>query len=201
MRLSALEQDALDWQRQLKFAGFYEGKLDGIAGRLTRLAVAEWKESHNQLREKFGHVDARSENNLLTLQPLAAMKIRRLIVALRKIDNWKIICGLRTYAEQDALYGRRPRVTKARGGQSMHNFGLAADLCLFDGSKDIWEPDSGKDSIYNDVRDIAKSVGLVWGGSWTSIYDPGHVQLGEVSVATLNQAYTTGLTQLSALIK
>jgi hypothetical protein len=43
--------------------------------------------------------------------------------------------GVRTFAEQDALYaqGRTRkglRVTNAKGGQSYHNYGLAADCAL-----------------------------------------------------------------------
>lgn len=32
---------------------------------------------------------------------------------------------LRTFAEQDALFNAKPQVTKAKGGQSYHNYGLA----------------------------------------------------------------------------
>ncbi|MEK4456343.1 M15 family metallopeptidase [Paenibacillus sp. FSL R10-2748] len=48
---------------------------------------------------------------------------------------WIVITqGLRTYAEQDALYAqgrngdKRPKVTKVRGGYSNHNFGFASGL-------------------------------------------------------------------------
>ncbi len=53
---------------------------------------------------------------------------------------------LRTFAEQDALYAQgRSKVgaivTYAKGGDSMHNFGLAVDICLLiDKDKNgIWE--------------------------------------------------------------
>lgn len=45
---------------------------------------------------------------------------------------------LRTFAEQDALYAQgrtdksKPEVTKARGGQSYHNYGLAIDVVLIE---------------------------------------------------------------------
>jgi peptidoglycan L-alanyl-D-glutamate endopeptidase CwlK len=46
---------------------------------------------------------------------------------------WYVIQGYRTHAEQDALYaqGRTtpgPIVTRAKGGQSPHNWGLAIDV-------------------------------------------------------------------------
>ena len=46
----------------------------------------------------------------------------------------KAICRfsytLRIFAEQDALFNARPQVTKAKGGQSYHNYGLAVDIVL-----------------------------------------------------------------------
>ena len=44
-------------------------------------------------------------------------------------------------------------------------------------------------------------LGLVWGGDFKSIYDPGHVQLGELSTATLHHAYTTGSATLAQLLQ
>ena len=45
----------------------------------------------------------------------------------------RIAQGLRTFAEQDALYAQgrtKPgaKVTNAKGGQSIHNYGLAVDI-------------------------------------------------------------------------
>lgn len=40
MIYAELQQDTLAWQRALKFAGMYRGKLDGLTGPLTREAAA-----------------------------------------------------------------------------------------------------------------------------------------------------------------
>jgi len=37
---------------------------------------------------------------------------------------------LRTFAEQDALFLKKPKVTNAKAGQSYHNYGLAFDIVL-----------------------------------------------------------------------
>lgn len=37
---------------------------------------------------------------------------------------------LRTFAEQDALFLKRPKVTNAKAGQSYHNYGAAFDIVL-----------------------------------------------------------------------
>lgn len=200
MTYAELQSNTLAWQRALKFAGLYKGQLDGITGPLTREAAAQWRESHKQLQTRYGRLDKRTEDNLLTLQPLAALKVRQMMTALRGLADWRLICGLRTYDEQDKLYAKRPKVTNARGGQSMHNFGIAADVCLFRGGVDIWTPSEGPKSIYNPVAALAHKLGLVWGGDWRSPYDPGHVQLGSIPTATLHRAYTTGASTLAQLL-
>jgi len=55
----------------------------------------------------------------------------------------------RTIAEQDALFKQRPKVTNAKGGQSIHNYGLAFDIVLLydkDGNETFetasWEQNS-----------------------------------------------------------
>ena len=201
MKYAELKMNTLSWQRALKFAGFYRGALDGMTGPLTREAATQWEISHGQLQARYGQVDSRSESYLWTLQPLAAMRVRQVIVTMRGQADWKIICGIRTYAEQDALYKQGPHVTRARGGQSMHNFGLAADFCLFKDGKDIWTPSSGPKSIYTPLAQATRQAGLVWGGDFRTIYDPGHIQLGEISTAALHRAYTQGTSTLADLLK
>ena len=123
-------------------------------------------------------IDERSERNLSTLLPEVAALGRDLIreAASRGITI-KVISGLRTYAEQDALYeqGRtKPGriVTNARGGYSNHNFGIAFDVGVFDGARYIEES-----PLYAAVGRIGKSLGLEWGGDWKSIQDEPHFQL------------------------
>lgn len=200
MTYATLQQDMLSWQRSLKFAGMYKGELDGQTGPLTREAAEQWDESHSQMQARYGQVDSRSESYLWTLQPLAALKVRQVIVALRGQADWKIICGIRTYDEQDTLYNKRPRVTRAKGGQSMHNFGLAADFCLFRDGQDIWSPSEGPKSIYAPLANATRQAGLVWGGDFRTLYDPGHIQLGEIATASLHRAYTQGTTTLAGLL-
>lgn len=77
--------------------------------------------------------------------------------------------GVRTIAEQDALYAQgRTRsgkiVTQARGGQSFHNFGVAFDVCGFDGKTVHYDCDWKK------LGDIGAKIGLEHG-------DRGYVDL------------------------
>lgn len=87
--------------------------------------------------------------------------------------------GLRTFAEQDALFAKRPKVTKAKGGQSVHNYGFAVDIVLIiDGKTASW--DTAKDWDGDEISDWDECVkvfalhGWSWGGNWTSFKDMPH---------------------------
>lgn len=123
--------------------------------------------------------DSRSEKNIATLVPKAQEAARAWLAAC--IDaglNLKIICGTRTYEEQDLLFaqGRTKAgkiVTKARGGFSNHNFGIAWDFGVFTAKGDYVE----EEPDYIKAGKIAEEMGLEWGGSWKGIVDEPHVQL------------------------
>ena len=53
MKYAELKTHTLAWQRSLKFAGFYRGQLDGLAGPLTREAATQWEASHSQLQARW----------------------------------------------------------------------------------------------------------------------------------------------------
>ncbi len=123
-------------------------------------------------------VSPRSEKVIATLlpevQPLARNLIENAAAAGITIE---IISGLRTYAEQDALFAQgrtKPGkiVTKAPGGHSNHNFGVAFDIGVFENGRYIEE--SRK---YAGVGAIGKALGLSWGGDWKSIQDEPHFEL------------------------
>jgi len=102
----------------------------------------------------------------------------------------KAICRfsytLRTFAEQDALFNARPQVTKAKGGQSYHNYGLAVDIVLLvdkdkNGSYEsaLWDVksdfDQDKTADWMEIVAIFKRYGWEWGGDW-KFYDAPHFQ-------------------------
>lgn len=90
---------------------------------------------------------------------------------------------LRTFAEQDALFNQKPKVTNAKGGQSYHNYGLAIDIVLLkDKNKNgtfetaSWETnvDFDKDGISDWIEVVAifKRYGWEWGGDWKFTDNP-----------------------------
>jgi peptidoglycan LD-endopeptidase CwlK len=93
---------------------------------------------------------------------------------------------LRTFAEQDALFLQKPQVTKAKGGQSYHNYGLAIDIVLVadldgNGSFESASWDVKKDfdgdgvSDWIEIVQIFKRYGWTWGGDW-KFYDAPHFE-------------------------
>lgn len=123
-------------------------------------------------------VDSRSESVILTLLPEVHDIARALVHKAESVGIIiKIISGLRTYKEQDALYAKGRTapgsiVTKAKGGYSFHNFGIAFDIGVFEGNKYL--SDSPK---YDAVGVLGRDLGLEWGGDWVSIVDRPHYQL------------------------
>ena len=123
-------------------------------------------------------VDDRSERVIATLLPEAQPYARALIAkAAANGVTIKVISGLRTYDEQNDLYaqGRTKQgniVTNARGGYSNHNFGIAFDIGVFEGSRYL--DDSPK---YKAVGLLGMDLGLEWGGNWKTIQDEPHFQL------------------------
>lgn len=107
--------------------------------------------------------------------------------------NIKIGECFRSKEEQDALYAQgrtKPGsiVTNAPGSSysSMHQWGVA-----FDFFKNVSGHEYDDISFFNRVGAIGKSLGLEWGGDWTSPVDKPHLQLADwgSTPAKLKQLY------------
>ncbi|WEN14030.1 M15 family metallopeptidase [Rhodanobacter sp. AS-Z3] len=156
--------------------------VDGKAGPQTWSAIysklVDAKVSPAYLANVIDVVDARSEKVIATLLPEVRPYARALVQnALAGGIKLRIISGLRTYAEQDALYaqGRTAPgnvVTKARAGYSAHNFGIAFDVGLFEGNSYL-----GESPMYKAVGLLGQNIGLEWGGNWKTIVDQPHFEL------------------------
>lgn len=176
--LEQLQRDVRFWQRLLLFAGFSPGKVDGISGPNTRAAASRWLAEARSIQEELGSFDERSERLIATLLPQAQRAARQWLSlahaeASQRGYEVKIICGTRTWAEQDALARKTPRVTRAKGGQSFHNFGIAWDFGVFRGK--IYY---GEHELYRTLGGLSSHLKEVeWGGSWKSFVDEPHLQL------------------------
>jgi len=117
----------------------------------------------------------------------------------KKVEQLKMLCQqngitigisecVRTVAEQDALYAKGRTmpgkiVTKAKGNtySSMHQWGVAFDFYLkmdVDGDGSVSDDAfNNSTELFNKVGKIGQSIGLEWGGAWTSMKDLPHFQL------------------------
>lgn len=125
------------------------------------------------------------------LHPKLRAEAKQIYIEICEALKGKAICRfaytLRTFAEQDALFNQRPQVTKARGGKSYHNYGLAIDIVLLvdkdkNGSFESasWETnvdfDGDGKADWQEVVLIFKQYGWIWGGDWASFPDKPHFE-------------------------
>ena len=154
-------------------------------------------------------MDARSEKALALVCPEFADKIRAASTALNADGTFiLVVSGLRTAAEQNALYaqGRTTPghiVTKAQAGQSMHNYGLGADIVPYitgSGGQLNWRADTPQ---FQHMVSVLKAQGLEWGGDWKgSLGDFDHFQLSELPPSpsqAMRTDYGSGLADLNAI--
>jgi peptidoglycan L-alanyl-D-glutamate endopeptidase CwlK len=129
-------------------------------------------------------MDLRSEAQLATVMPSLAVKVRAAAAVLEVAGtHLLVVSGLRTAAQQDALYaqGRNQPghvVTNARAGQSMHNYGLAVDVVPYlsgGGGALNWTVSTPQ---FQAMVAAMKAQGLAWGGDWKgNLADYDHFQM------------------------
>lgn len=101
----------------------------------------------------------------------------------------------RDFESQEKLYaqGRTDPgaiVTKARGGDSIHNYRMAFDVVPVVGGKAVWNDNV----LWRKIGKIGTDIGLEWGGSWTNFKDFPHFQdTGGLTLAQLRNKYPKGL--------
>ncbi|AEW86657.1 peptidoglycan L-alanyl-D-glutamate endopeptidase [Flavobacterium columnare] len=135
-------------------------------------------------------MDKITKERIEKLHPLVRDEVTKIInecnQSLTGRAQVRITQGLRTFKEQEDLYalGRtKPgkKVTNVKGGQSIHNYGFAVDICLIiDGKVASWDTvkDWDNDGVadwYECVKIFAKH-GWDWGGNWKTFKDLPHFE-------------------------
>lgn len=130
--------------------------------------------------------DEKTLERIKLLHPKLRQEVSSIYDEIVESLSGKAICRfaytLRTFAEQDALYAQgrtKPGaiVTKAKAGQSYHNYGLAIDIVLLvdkDGNGSFetasWDTKTDFDvdgkSDWQEIVAIFKRHGFEWGGDW-----------------------------------
>jgi len=118
------------------------------------------------------------------LHPKLREEVREIYEEICEALKGRAMCRfsytLRTFAEQDLLFKKVPKVTNAKGGMSYHNYGLAIDIVLIiDGKSASWEIkkdfDGDGKADWIEIVNIFKQYGWEWGGDW-KFYDAPHFQ-------------------------
>jgi len=185
--------DVLFRQRMLACSGLNPGPLDGQWGAKTEAADKEFHAQALQIQTAGGTFDPRTEAVIATLLLKAQAKARDFMRVAG--PTCKLLSGTRTYAEQDALFTQRPKVTNARGGQSNHNFGIAWDVGIFLNGHYLTGANRAEEASYDALaQKIKASVqGLEWGGDWRSIVDKPHYQLPTgMTISQVRAAFESG---------
>lgn len=124
-------------------------------------------------RDKYKELDKKRGINkdLVYLHPAFRNQVIKLLKECeRQGVRVDIVETYRTPARQNRVNKRGK--SQLRGGRSKHQYGLAVDLVpVKDG---VWDWDSRRK--FNKMGRIGERLGLVWGGRWKHLYDPGHFE-------------------------
>ncbi|HEX8576991.1 MAG TPA: M15 family metallopeptidase [Flavobacterium sp.] len=133
-------------------------------------------------------MDKPTKERIGKLHPAVRKEVTEIVEACDKALTGKakirITQGLRTIEEQNLMYaqGRTlpgKKITNAKGGQSVHNYGFAVDICLIiDGKTASWDTakDWDNDGIadWQEVVKVFARFGWNWGGNWNTFKDMPH---------------------------
>lgn len=138
------------------------------------------------------------------IQRLTTLAIDRVEAKLVKNMAIRVVQGIRTFSEQDGLYAlgrtvinpdgksaKKPKgniVTNAKGGQSIHNYGLAIDFALLvdrdnNGTYEelswsmILDLDKDGKKDWDEVVEAFEFYGFSWGGKWRTFKDYPHCDM------------------------
>ncbi|BBL20126.1 MULTISPECIES: M15 family metallopeptidase [Acinetobacter] len=112
------------------------------------------------------------------MNPRYKQRLLMVFKIMKEQHNYELVLleGYRSPSRQNLLAGN-PNTTRAKGYQSYHQFGLAADVAFKrNGKVVISERDPWAMRGYQIYGEVAESVGLTWGGRWKSIQDYGHTE-------------------------
>jgi len=92
-----------------------------------------------------------------------------------------VTCTYRDSETQNALFaqGRTapgPKVTNARGGQSLHNYRVAYDVVPLRNGKPVWKTTGEDGDLWQTVGELGVEHGLEWAGKWKKFREFPHFQ-------------------------
>lgn len=146
--------------------------------------------------------DANNKKIVNNLHPDAVPKFKDFLSRVEKELGYVALLtsGYRTWEEQEKLKAKDSR--NASAGTSSHNYGFALDMNFKKDGKNVlrmatptadWE----KSGILN----VAKDMGLLWGGTFTGYQDRVHFYYEPVSRDKMKELYLAGKKDEKGYIK
>lgn len=121
----------------------------------------------------------RNRNIISSLTPLVQRKAKMVIDEMKRRGHEVYIFeGYRSVTRQNELYAQgrtKPGaiVTNAKGGESLHNYGVAVDIVFKVASKSPWD----NSHPWKLLGEVGKMYGFEWGGDWKQFNDRPHLQI------------------------
>jgi len=113
------------------------------------------------------------------LQPLIKRTAQDVVDEMASLGHVvHVFEGFRTKKKQDQYYsqGRTTPgniITNAKGGQSLHNYGVAVDIVFGQQGRPSWNPKEP----WKLLGKIGKKHGFFWGGDWKGFSDLPHLEM------------------------
>ena len=154
-------------------------------GKVGTATLAALEAANKETLDSLAKIDGRNKKVHLMLEFRKKMAALAERLAARGMDAL-ITDGFRTFAEQDAIFAQgrtKPGdiVTKARGGESNHNYGMACDLYPVIDGHVFTKPTANNKHRFLEIQqaiiDEAEGVGLISGTTFGSLGDKPHVQI------------------------
>lgn len=111
--------------------------------------------------------------DLDALHPYFLEKVNKLIAICKtKGIELAVVESFRTSAKQNEYKLMGKKYTRATGGHSKHQYGLAIDVVPVIDSVAQWD----NARLWKKIGAVGEQLGLRWGGRWHTLYDPGHFE-------------------------
>lgn len=194
-------------QRFLHSGGFYEGDIDGDIGPKSEGALSQFEADTQQIADELGSFDKRTEASIRTMLIPTQRAAREFMTNIAQAGlsqglSVRILSGTRTFAEQADLFEKHQQggPLAAAPGHSNHNFGIAWDVGIFNDQGAYIDDLIAKkvmtsnavDAEYKKVGAYGKTLGLFWGGDWTSPDYPHYQMRNNNELASIRDAFMAG---------
>lgn len=156
---------------------------------LYRPNLVEYRKTEATLKDRLAGLVAQLKQKLANptpapapftptaLLPLVQQKANAIVAEMKRLGHEvRIVEGFRSIERQNQLYaqGRTTPgsiVTNARGGESLHNYGVAVDFVFRK------EGYNASDTLWSLLGKVGKLQGFEWGGDWKGFVDRPHFEL------------------------